>query len=158
MSTKRLAYYFGTTHWIIQKQLDGITHDDSVLQLPFRGNCLNWVLGHILDHRQLILQMLGREPIMTSEERAWYGFGSEPVTNGEQCVRLERLLEILEESQQQILASLEAMSDDDLQAIVDTEKQQTLEERISFLQFHETYHTGQLEPLRQLAGKNDSVI
>lgn len=158
MSTKRLAYYFGTTHWVIQKQLDGITHDESVLQLPFRGNCLNWVLGHILESRQEVLELLGREPIMTGAERAWYGFGSEPVTNGEQCVRLERLLEILEESQQQILASLEAMSDDDLQVIVDAEKQQTLEERLSFLQFHETYHTGQLEPLRQLAGKNDSVI
>ncbi|NOK63434.1 MAG: DinB family protein [Chloroflexi bacterium AL-W] len=158
MSTKRLAYYFGTTHWVIQKQLDGITHDESVLQLPFRGNCLNWVLGHILESRQEVLELLGRAPIMTGAERAWYGFGSEPVTNGEQCVRLERLLEILEESQQQILASLEAMSDDDLQVIVDAEKQQTLEERLSFLQFHETYHTGQLEPLRQLAGKNDSVI
>ncbi len=31
-------------------------------------------------------------------------------------------------------------------------------EALSYVQWHESYHTGQLEMLRQLAGKNDKVI
>ena len=27
-----------------------------------------------------------------------------------------------------------------------------------FLYFHDSYHTGQAEPLRQLAGKDDKII
>ena len=34
----------------------------------------------------------------------------------------------------------------------------TLGERLVFLHWHETYHVGQLELLRQLAGTNDAVI
>ena len=34
----------------------------------------------------------------------------------------------------------------------------TLGERLFFLYFHETYHVGQTEFLRQLAGKDDKVI
>jgi hypothetical protein len=29
---------------IIKAQTEGLSHADSLLQLPFRGNCLNWVL------------------------------------------------------------------------------------------------------------------
>jgi hypothetical protein len=31
-------------------------------------------------------------------------------------------------------------------------------ERLTFANWYETYHVGQLEFLRQLAGKNDTVI
>ncbi|MGC8787954.1 MAG: hypothetical protein ACP5Q1_11065, partial [Anaerolineae bacterium] len=34
----------------------------------------------------------------------------------------------------------------------------TVAERLFFLYFHETYHVGQTELLRQLAGTNDKVI
>jgi uncharacterized damage-inducible protein DinB len=34
----------------------------------------------------------------------------------------------------------------------------TVGEQLAFLHFHEAYHTGQTEMLRQLAGKNDKVI
>ena len=38
------------------------------------------------------------------------------------------------------------------------EHKRTLGERLFFLYFHETYHAGQTEYLRQLAGKDDKVI
>jgi methionine salvage enolase-phosphatase E1 len=38
------------------------------------------------------------------------------------------------------------------------ETQSTILERLQSLVWHETYHIGQLEPLRQLAGKNDKII
>jgi hypothetical protein len=38
------------------------------------------------------------------------------------------------------------------------ERQQTVGDRIAGLHWHETYHTGQLDILRQLAGKDDGVL
>jgi hypothetical protein len=34
----------------------------------------------------------------------------------------------------------------------------TLGNRLFFIYYHETYHVGQTELLRQLAGKNDKII
>jgi uncharacterized damage-inducible protein DinB len=38
------------------------------------------------------------------------------------------------------------------------ERKTTVGQRAFFLYFHETYHVGQTELFRQLAGKNDKVI
>ena len=37
--------------WLILHTLEGLTHAESLLHLPFKANCLNWVLGHILAGR-----------------------------------------------------------------------------------------------------------
>jgi uncharacterized damage-inducible protein DinB len=38
------------------------------------------------------------------------------------------------------------------------ERKTTVGQRVFFLYFHESYHVGQTELLRQLAGKNDKII
>ncbi len=158
MLGKTLTQQFSRNYWIIEQQSKGLTHEDSVLQLPVRGNCFNWVLGHILDSRQNALKALNHESLMTDEERARYTRRSPPVTNADDCVRFERLQALLAESQKLITASLESLSAEDLAAIVDEENEQTLADRLMFLNWHETYHTGQFEHLRQLAGTDDSII
>jgi hypothetical protein len=45
-----------------------------------------------------------------------------------------------------------------LEAVADEENRRTVGERIEFMQWRETYHVGQLEILRQLAGVNDAII
>ena len=51
------------------------------------------------------------------------------------------------------------MSPDELAQEVDSFLgKTTLGQVVFFLYFHDTYHTGQLEALRQLAGKDDKVI
>lgn len=160
MSKKILIKHFGITYWIMEQQTAGLSHEDSVLQPAMRGNCMNWVLGHILESRERILGMLNQETLMTEDEIIYYKRGSEPVTNGEDCVDFERLLTILHESQIRILAGLDAVTDDTLAEVIDpdADKPETLDERLAFMHWHETYHTGQLEYLRQLAGTDDSII
>lgn len=150
-----LTFYYGLTYNVIHQQIDGLTHADSLLQLPFRGNCLNWVLGHIVFSRGSVLTLLGENAPWTTEESDRYIRNSEPVTNEKDALPLEQLLNALEESQARILSRLREVSAEKLATVNDDE---TVAERIAFLQWHETYHVGQLEPLRQLAGKNDKVI
>lgn len=116
------------------------------------------MLGHILESRQKVLLLLGHETLMTDDERARYARKSPPVTNAEDCVRFERLQEVLAESQKRIMASLKGLREDDLNAMIDVENEHTLAQRLMFLNWHETYHTGQFEHLRQLAGTDDSII
>ena len=99
ITTANLTEAFARNVAIIRRQAAGLTQEESLRQPPFRGNCLNWVVGHLADYRDHILRALGAEPVM-----------------GEAG------------------------------------------ERLFFWYFHETYHVGQTELLRQLAGKDDKII
>lgn len=143
----------------IHMQLKDISNDESLLQLPFRGNCMNWVLGHILEVRQEWLDMLGLPAIMTDAERKSYGYGSEEITCAEQAITLDSLVTRLDESLATLAGKLESLTQADLDREVEIWRGKVpLAQALHFYQWHEAYHTGQLEQLRQLAGKNDKVI
>lgn len=146
-------------HNIIQEQLKDITHAESLLQLPFRGNCMNWVIGHILCIRDECLELLGLPGLLTEAESKKYGYGSEPITDAARASDLDSMLTQLDESLSIIVSKLESLT----QADLDREARiwrgpLPLSDAISFMLWHESYHSGQLELLRQLAGKNDHVI
>jgi sirohydrochlorin ferrochelatase len=155
-----LIHSFQRTHWLMKKQTDGLTHDDSLLQPPFRSNCLNWVLGHILVSRNTCLSLLGQPMLWSEAERARYKRGSEPIIGNAQALRLDKLLADLDESQRLIQDALEQISPEGLAAAAgeDEDDDRNLGQRLAGVHWHETYHTGQLEILRQLAGTNDAVI
>jgi len=160
ISTADLVEALDRNLGIIKQQCDGLTHADSVLQLPFRGNCLNWVLGHIADNRNGMLRQLGIEPILSEAQCKRYGYGSEPVCgDADDLIPLEELLQLLQVSQDRLAPALEALTEEQLAAEVDTFMgSKPLGYFLFFLYFHDTYHTGTTEQLRQLAGKNDQVI
>ncbi len=157
---EQLANAFGLNLNIIKRQTEGLTHADSLLQPPFRANCLNWVLGHIVINRNRVLKVLAEQPVLDENELARYESGSEPVTGAEPGVLpLEDLLEALECAQERIAAGLQRTTSEDLSKEVKIgEREMTVDQRLFGLYFHETYHTGQTELLRQLAGKDDKVV
>jgi uncharacterized damage-inducible protein DinB len=117
------------------------------------------VLGHILVGRNKVLRFLGEPPIWGDEHITRYETGSEPITTDDQALPLEKLLSDLDQSQECIRAALEITSSEDLAAKVEFRgSERPLGQVLSGLHWHETYHTGQLEILRQLAGKNDAII
>jgi uncharacterized damage-inducible protein DinB len=144
---------------IIHLQLKDITHAESLLQPPFRGNCMNWVIGHILDVRQGWLNLLGLPGILTEDDQKTYGYGSEAITTAAQASHLDSLVKRLDESLAKLVSKLENITQADLDREVEIWRGPLpLAQALSFFQWHEAYHTGQLELLRQLAGKNDHVI
>ena len=145
---------------IIQRQTEGLTHSDSLLQPPCRGNCLNWVLGHIAVNRDRVLQLLGEEAALSEAEAARYTAGSKPVTGEEEDIlSLDELLDALQRAQAGIAAALGRATPADLTVEMETgARTMTVAQRLFGLYFHETYHTGQTELLRQLAGTDDKVV
>ena len=66
---------------IIKNQTEGLSHADSMRQLPFPANCMNWILGHLLVYRAQILGLVDGVSQADEAEFALYGNGSEPLTD-----------------------------------------------------------------------------
>ena len=130
---------------VIKMQTDGLTHEDSLLQPPFRGNCLNWVLGHITENRDHILEALGESPVI-DEFGKRYARGSEPLTQaGDDVVRLEELLDWLERSQVRLAAALEKMNDAawaSERSVGSSNRKMTVSQRVFFFVFSRNVSRG----------------
>jgi hypothetical protein len=159
LTTQQLADGFARNVRMLSRQVAGLTHADSLLQPPGRGNCLNWVVGHIAVYRDFILEALGEEKILGDAALARYDAGSEPVLGeGEGVMPLETLLAAIERSQGLIAAALTNATAVDLAQQAPTSEPATIAEEICFNYWHEAYHIGQTEFLRLLAETNDQVI
>ena len=136
---------------IIKGKTDEFTHDDSMCQLPFPGNCMNWNLGHLLVYRIQNLGLIDGHTQVDGTEFSLYGAGSKPLIDSNIAIPLEILLIRLEESSNTIIAELEQMSLARLDEIIDEENGTTVLQRLNFyFLFHEAYHIGQLELLQEL--------
>ena len=145
----------GITDRVIKQKTEGLTHADSMLQLPFPGNCMNWILGHILVYRMQYLGVIDGVSKPDEGEFALYGFGSEPITDSDKAIPLETLLARLDDASEQVVAALKAMPESRLEEVLDEEQGVSVDERLHFyLVFHEAFHVGQLEPLQELALSN----
>ena len=137
---------------IMQGKTTGLTHADSMRQLPFPGNCLNWNLGHILVYRMQYLGVIDGSSQPDPAEFAIYGGGSPPLTDSDKAIPLDVLMQRLEAASQMVTAALQTMPAEKLSEIFDAEKGTTVDDRLQFyLSFHESYHAGQLEILHELA-------
>jgi uncharacterized damage-inducible protein DinB len=158
LTTDSLAKDFKRNFSIIEAQTNGLTHQDGLVQAP-GVNCLNWVLGHIADSRDGVLSMLGEGPAL-GEAAVRYRRESDPVTaDGPGVVPLERLLAALAEGQERIAAALAALGEEALaEERRSGDRTLPLGTLLHFAMWHETYHVGQTELLRALAGRRDKVI
>ena len=142
----------GTSNYVIKQKTEGLTHADSMLQLPFPGNCMNWILGHLMVYRMQCLGVIDGVSEHDEDEFGLYGFGSEPMTDSDKAIPLETLLARLDTLSEQIAAALEKMPESRLDELLDEAHGVTVAQRLHFnLVYHEAYHVGQLEPLYELA-------
>ena len=113
---------------------------------------MNWNLGHILMYRAEYLGLLDDISKADEAEFAIYGAGSEPLTDSEKAIPFETLLSRFKASSAQVISALENTTPEKLAEVVDEKRNLTVDDRLSFyLVFHESYHTGQLEILYELA-------
>ena len=161
ITLENISAAFARNLEIIKMQTENLTHEQSLIQLPFRSNCLNWAVGHILTNRCNILQLLGVEDIRSEVDLDHYERESQPITGeGEGVLKLNDLLKYLEDSQERLEAVLEQEDEESLQRTSPyrDRPEQPVASWIFFLYFHDCYHTGQTEIFRQAAGTNDKII
>jgi len=153
-----LKKLFGISHQVLKKNLNDVTHEESLLQPEADGNCLNWVVGHILSTRNSALQMLNQPPFWNQEEAALYKRGSEPIIDGSRALNFKKMTTDLDRSQELLMACLSEISETQLnRPCPDPSIGETIEEALFIMQFHETYHTGQTGLLRRLVGREGVI-
>ena len=145
---------------LIHDQTAGLSQAETLLQPQPSGNCMNWVLGHTLESQLTLLQALGGEPPLDPASLERYQRHSDPITGEEAGVwDLERLLDGHDRVFAALTARLGQMSDSDFaQEIPHRERMVRRGWRAFFLFFHYTYHVGQLELLRQMAGHTEKIV
>lgn len=164
MQTATLAYGFTASQEILDRNLAGISHEESLLSTHDCANCINWLAGHILATRGRLTTLIqAGEPLLTPEETAAYAKGSGPIRAGDPCVPLERLIEGLRTSAAAVVERINAMTDADLERALDPSRfpikpdQPTVGASVTFLLLHEGYHAGQIGVVRRLIGKRSGL-
>ena len=138
---------------LITKQGATLSHTDSLVQLPFEGNCFNWILGHIISSRSWALQLVGEQAVWTETQRARYRHGSPPIrADGPGVFDLTELLQAFQQSQTRLVNGLHRMSYE-MMCQPSGYRENSIGDSLGYFQFHEAHHVGQLLYLAQCAGK-----
>lgn len=147
-------------HNLVKMQTDGLTHADTLIQPQPSGNCMNWVLGHLLEYQVSLLTILGKESPVDPSELSAYQTDSTPIkSDGPGVLPLDRLLEYHDRVHEKVIAGLSELNEADFSREIQFQgRTVTLGWRVFFFVFHSSYHLGQLELLRQLAGKTEKVL
>jgi hypothetical protein len=140
------------TAMLVHRQVDGLTHEETLIQLPFEVNCFNWVFGHIVTNRSHALEVVGAEHVWQEDVRRLYQTGTENIKPGGESMQVDILLKHLDQSVELLKAALENVSEEYLsEHFTNYRGEKTREAHLSGFHWHETYHIGQLEIFRALA-------
>ena len=147
--TEAIAQIFSSNKFVIDRNIEGLTHDESLINPEVEANNLNWVLGHILVSRLEAYEHLGIDAFWDEEKQALYRRGSAAITPST-ALSLPDLLAALDQSQARLLAAL--AEDVNERLAQPFGEKGTVGQRLLGLAWHETYHAGQTDFLRRLAG------
>jgi len=161
MNTELLSIQLGYTHYVLKKNTDGVSHEQSLHRPQPGGNCLNWVVGHIVASRNGFLEALGEEPVWAEEQAKPYRRGGKPMTDGSEAHELESLLKDLDASQERLMNGLKRLDperlDDPAPFSPVNNENETLGSLFAGLTFHESYHAGQTGLLRRVMGLEGAI-
>lgn len=143
---------YGLHQHVIHGLVDGISHEESMLQLPFDANCMNWVLGHIAANRSHVLEVIGLPHGWQNEVRNLYNTDTAPVKPDSTCLKIETLLQYIDESMILLTNALGTVSEAWLEErFTNYRGEKTREGHLLGFHWHETYHVGQLEIFKDFA-------
>lgn len=145
---------FGQNSRLIRRHAEGLTDIGALRQPDFEAISFNWVLGHIVNHRNIALQSLGAESLWSPSLDAAYAHDPAAVTSVEGGLSLAQLLTDLAATEARLTEVLTDITDAFLDEVVDFHTgSKSHFAHVNLYQWHETYHTGQLGLLRSLAMK-----
>lgn len=151
----------GMAHHVVRTNLDGVTQEESLIQPQPGGNCLNWVLGHLLCIYGKVLPMLGQEPVMAEEALKRYDRGSSPLVDPADALEFQELRAAWDETAKRIDAGLAGLTPEILDRPVPRSPSgnpnETVRSLVATILFHQAYHAGQTGVLRRITGKEGAI-
>jgi hypothetical protein len=153
ISGENLIWNFERNASYLRTHLAGLTHADSLVQPPVNGNCINWIVGHLVCYRNFALEICGLPLVVSTAVANRYERGSMPVTEAATNVAaFEMLVEAYWHSHEQLVAYLCTLTQEQASEVVSAaDFTMPRSELLTSFMRHESYHAGQLELLRELA-------
>jgi len=153
-----LETQYGLMYRIVEGNLQGLSHEDSLKQPQPGGNCANWILGHMVGAQNTVMSLLNEEPVWddASLERA----GSEPITGAGEALDWSTMRDRFLASKERCMSGLARLSAADLDEGGFTDpfgEARTRGEFLNLMAVHQNYHAGQLGLSRRLAGHPGAI-
>jgi hypothetical protein len=148
-------------HNVVKTNLNGLTHEDSLIQPQPNGNCLNWVLGHLVCVYDRVLPSLQQRPVLGMEALKRYDRGTPPLRDSSEALELPELIAAWNQAAERIDAGLSNLKPEVLDTPVPrsptNNPNETVRSLLSTTFFHQAYHAGQTGILRRIAGKEGAI-
>lgn len=150
-----------TVHTVVGLNVDGFSHEESLREPPSGGNCLNWVLGHLLCIYEQTLEVLGQEPIVGADMLEQYARGAPPLDDASAAIPFDELLAAWDEASRRVNRGLKALTpevlDEPAPYSPGGNPEETIRSLLTTVFFHQAYHAGQTGLLRRIAGKEGAI-
>jgi len=134
---------------LLHRYVDDVTHEESLYQLPFEHNCMNWIFGHIVTNRSHVLETVQVPHAWELEVRALYHTETPPIGPESNSVQFGTLVKYLDESVALLKFALKDMSEDQLEETHSNYRgEKTRYAHLTGFHWHESVHLGQVEILK----------
>jgi uncharacterized damage-inducible protein DinB len=154
-----LVQQYGAIYSVIARNVEGLTHADSLAPAAGGGNTANWILGHVVNVHNGVMGIIGAAPVWESEqlERARF---DHPIRDTSEAIDWGWLVERFNASRDACLAALASLTDEALaEKMPDAFGNDSTRARIlGGLVIHQTYHAGQLGMARRAAGLKTAIL
>ena len=146
--------------WAALRNLEGVTHEESVVRPSGGATDSNWVLGHVIAVRNRLLPAVGETPIWDDARIRSYVAASTDDTSSR--LPLDDLRADLETTHQRLTAGIARLDDEALSQKApfspgNNNPDETMQSLLAKIVVHESYHIGQIGMLRRAAGKEGAI-
>jgi uncharacterized damage-inducible protein DinB len=159
MDPEVLAFQFGVGAFVLERNLSGVSNEES-LRLPTPGgNTMNWIVGHVVRTRNQALSLLGATPLFSDADFDAYGAGASQSAGALTLEELKRRFDALGPALGSALerASVQQLSSPAPFSPTGNSKE-TVATLLASIAFHEAYHLGQTGLSRRLLGKAGALL
>lgn len=147
-----IAMIFKINDDLLRRAVDGLTKEELWQRPTDKNNPMLWILGHVVQTRARILQLLD-EPFDTGWGNL-FGRGA-PLKEQAPYPPLKEITRILNEVNRLLYAKFESLDDAQLARAaqgLELPRAKTLADQLAFFGLHESYHVGQMGYVRKALG------
>ena len=154
-----LVKQFETIYQLIARNVEGLTHDDSLVPAAGGGNTANWILGHLVDVQNGVMRIIGAPPVWESEQLELARF-DHPIRDARDAIDWDTIVERFKASKDACVTALASLTDESLAEKMRDPfgRETTRGGLLGVLVIHQCYHAGQLGMSRRAAGHKTAIL
>jgi hypothetical protein len=149
------------TDRVLHANVEGVTQEESLVRPEPGGNCLNWVVGHLVAVYNNALPLFGQERVVEPAVLKRYDRGSAPLTDPAEATDIGELMRLWDQAAARVDAGIATLVPETLEQPApfspSGDPSETVGSLVATVLFHQGYHAGQTGVLRRIAGHAGAI-